>query len=304
MHDAMYHLWRVLPEDQLVVVTMLWLHFIHVREAEPTDEDLEISSLARQIYQIKKEISFGMTSSKPNDVKLLRAEHSVREFMTLPTSSELVVDSAMKGIMLSLRKLLTNANDMQGAKKVVVLLMVQVRWFSGAPIAHHGRSPRPELVPSSNEHLQLLGVTHKTSDGAALCFAQPALLRAAIEAFGFQAASAQQIAAHAMVTLLPCWQRMRTSYSHPGRSFCTIGMTKLQRTACTAVASTRRRSRGDTYMLLHPAHGEPVLMVVAHIFGIRSVNGSQLYCFASGHCFETGEVRQVATCCFTSGIAK
>jgi hypothetical protein len=36
-HDAMYHVCRVLPEDQLVMVTMLWLHFIHVREAEPTD---------------------------------------------------------------------------------------------------------------------------------------------------------------------------------------------------------------------------------------------------------------------------
>jgi hypothetical protein len=38
-------------------------------------------------------------------------------------------------------------------------LMVQVRWFSGAPIARHGRSPRPELLgaTSSNEHLQLLG---------------------------------------------------------------------------------------------------------------------------------------------------
>jgi hypothetical protein len=45
-------------------------------------------------------------------------------------------------------------------------------------------------------------------------------------------------------------------------------------------------------------------MMVAHIFGIRSVNGLQLYCFASGRRFETGEVRQVATCCFTSGIVK
>jgi hypothetical protein len=65
----------VLPEDQLVVVTMPWLHFIHVREGEPTDDHLDISSLAREIYQIKKEISFGMTTSKPNDVKLRRAEH-------------------------------------------------------------------------------------------------------------------------------------------------------------------------------------------------------------------------------------
>jgi hypothetical protein len=168
------------PEDQLVVVTMLWLHFIRVGEAEPTDEDLEISSLARQNYQTKKEIAFGMTTSKPNDVKLLRVEFSVREFMALPTPSELVVDSAMKGIMISLRKLLTHGNDMQGARKAVVLrqLMVQVRWFSGAPIAHHGRSPRPELVPSSNEHLRPLGVTHTTSNGAALCVAQPALLAA------------------------------------------------------------------------------------------------------------------------------
>jgi hypothetical protein len=42
-------------------------------------------------------------------------------------------------------------------------------------------------------------------------------------------------------------------------------------------------------MLLHPAHGEPVLMVVANLFGIQSANGSQLYCFASGYRFETGD---------------
>ena len=133
MHDAMYHLWRVLPEDQLVMVTMLWLHFIHVREAEPTEEDLEISSKAREIYQIQKELRFGMTTSKPNDVKLRRIEHSVREFMVLPASSELVVDTAMKGIMLSLRKLLTNGNDMQGAMKAVVLRQLMVCRCADSP---------------------------------------------------------------------------------------------------------------------------------------------------------------------------
>jgi hypothetical protein len=156
-------------------------------------------------------------------------------------------------------------------------------------------------VPSSNEHFQLIGVTHTTSNGAALCFAQPALLGAAIEAFGFQAASAQLIAAHAMVTLLrPCWQRMRTTYSHPGRPFCTMRYdeTSAHRVHGRCLSTSSKQGR---YMLLHPAHGEPVLMVVAHIFGIWTVNGSQLYCFASGNRFEPGEVRQVATCCFTSG---
>lgn len=306
-HDAMYHLWRVLPEDQLVMVTMLWLHFIHVREAEPTEEDLEISSKAREIYQIQKELRFGMTTSKPNDVKLRRIEHSVREFMVLPASSELVVDTAMKGIMLSLRKLLTNGNDMQGAMKQVVLrqLMVQVRWFSGAPIAHHGRSPRPELlrVPSSNENLQLLGVTQTTFAAAALCLDQLALLQAAIEAFGFNPNASKQIAEHAMVTLLPCWQRMRTTYSHPGRSFCT---TRHDQASSHRVHGRclKTPSKQGRYLLLHPAHGEPVLMMVSDIFGIPSADGLRLFCFASGLRFETREPRQEATSRFASGVVK
>ena len=37
--------------------------------------------------------------------------------MTLPTSSELVVDCGMKVIMLSLRKLMSNGSAMKGAMK-------------------------------------------------------------------------------------------------------------------------------------------------------------------------------------------
>ena len=117
LHDALYHLWRVLPEEELQMVTMLWLHLVHIRSGAPTEKDLEISELARTNYELIKELNFGMPTAKPNDVKLLRAEFSVREFMTLPTSSELVVDSGMKTIMLSLRKLMSNGSAMKGAMK-------------------------------------------------------------------------------------------------------------------------------------------------------------------------------------------
>jgi hypothetical protein len=117
LHDALYHLWRVLPEEELTMITMLWIHMVHIRGASPNEDDLVISELARDNYELAKEVKYGMHTAKPNDVKLLRAEFSVKEFMTLPTSSELVVDCGMKVIMLSLRKLMSNGSAMKGAMK-------------------------------------------------------------------------------------------------------------------------------------------------------------------------------------------
>ena len=87
------------------------------RGGSPNEDDLEISELARDNYELAKEVKYGMQTAKPNDVKLLRVEFSVREYMTLCTSSELVVDCGMKGIMLSLRKLMSNGSAMKGAMK-------------------------------------------------------------------------------------------------------------------------------------------------------------------------------------------
>ena len=86
LHDALYHLWRVLPEEELTMITMLWIHMVHIRGGSPNEDDLEISELARDSYELAKEVKYGMQTAKPNDVKLLRAEFSVREFMTLSTS--------------------------------------------------------------------------------------------------------------------------------------------------------------------------------------------------------------------------
>ena len=99
------------------MITMLWIHMVHIRAGTPNEDDLEISEVARDNYELLKEVNYGMQTAKPNDVKLLRAEFSVREFMTLCTSSELVVDCGMKGIMLSLRKLMSNGSAMKGAMK-------------------------------------------------------------------------------------------------------------------------------------------------------------------------------------------
>jgi len=240
LHDALYHLWRVLPEEELVMITMLWIHMVHIRGGSPNEDDLEISEVARDNYELLKEVNYGMQTAKPNDVKLLRAEFSVREFMTLCTSSELVVDCGMKGIMLSLRKLMSNGSAMKGAMKRSVVwilglccsphaalmlcrfvyekMMVQIRWVSGAPMSL--ASMNDGLVPATNEHICLLGKS-KLCAATDVCHGKMQLLKDAVSQFPNLAGSAAAIATWCETANVSTYARLQPAYWHSGRSMCT-----------------------------------------------------------------------------------
>jgi hypothetical protein len=184
-----------------------------------------------------------MPSAKPNDVKLLRAEFSVREFMTLCTSSELVVDRGMKGIMLSLRKLMSNGSAMKGSMKRFVFekMMVQLRWVSNAP---NGLASMNEgNVPATNEYICLIGSSTLCA-GAAVFNGQPQLLEGALRQFDNLAASAAQIAAWCMLATsnVATYTRLRPTYWHPGRTMCT---------AAHDAANARRQSGRSDVTPMH-----------------------------------------------------
>jgi hypothetical protein len=252
LHDAMFHLWRILTDDELVMVTMLWTHLVHIRLGSPTEHDLEISALARTNYELMRELRYGVPTSKPNNVKNRRVEFSVREFMTLPSSSELVVDAAMKDIMLSLRKLMANGGAMKGAMKRFVFdkMMVQLRWLTAGPIDI--REVATAFIPCSNPCLRLLGNLSNDCTGGTVCFDKPQLLAAALAQFeGISVDVAGPLSLGLQSCPVSTWKRMATAYSHPGRTFCTAKHDKV-RGCATIFCLLRITHMHGTYLPASP----------------------------------------------------
>jgi hypothetical protein len=280
-HLALPQLWHLITDDKVKMMVLLyWIHFVHVRQDEPTENDLEISKNARLASQLMlEEHCYARDNSyqivAPNDTKVRSEEHCVWRHIVLNACSELIVDSATKEVVESCTRNLTNGSGMKTA--------LVSTCFKRLVAVTRKLASVPEQVPGAVACYNLpqfhFHGTGKHLNATDVCMGDRSLLQEAMHHQGFTQAKAKDFSSK--IRTLMCFSRARFSHMHRGRGFSTITWDAAVAKRSTLRHSTTTCKRGS-YMLVCPTGGARTFLEIHHLFVIESSSSGLICAFASG----------------------